>query len=202
MKTSVIAALGAGLISTLGMFAGPASAATELLDVSEQGSGISTSPTDDLATATSATTTSWGSSDTFTLLSPFSPSVTSFTLSNPVNLSVSGSANLGTNTLTVVIGGVTYTDTLTETANLFSGVEETGFLTGAGLPAGGLKSSLAISYTQTGGAGNGVSGSATFAVYSPVPEPSTWAMMMLGFAGLGYAAFRRASKDRASAVAV
>jgi hypothetical protein len=27
-----------------------------------------------------------------------------------------------------------------------------------------------------------------------VPEPSTWAMMLLGFAGLGYAAFRRARK--------
>jgi hypothetical protein len=29
-----------------------------------------------------------------------------------------------------------------------------------------------------------------------VPEPSTWAMMMLGFAGLGYAAFRRNSKGQ------
>ncbi len=28
-----------------------------------------------------------------------------------------------------------------------------------------------------------------------VPEPATWAMMTLGFAGLGYAAFRRARKD-------
>jgi len=27
-----------------------------------------------------------------------------------------------------------------------------------------------------------------------VPEPSTWAMMLLGFAGLGFAAYRRASK--------
>jgi hypothetical protein len=32
------------------------------------------------------------------------------------------------------------------------------------------------------------------------PEPSTWAMMMLGFAGLGYAAFRRSSKGRALAI--
>jgi hypothetical protein len=24
-----------------------------------------------------------------------------------------------------------------------------------------------------------------------VPEPSTWAMMLLGFAGLGYAGYRR-----------
>jgi len=29
---------------------------------------------------------------------------------------------------------------------------------------------------------------------SPVPEPSTWAMMILGFAGLGFMAYRRTSK--------
>ena len=29
-----------------------------------------------------------------------------------------------------------------------------------------------------------------------VPEPSTWAMMLLGFVGLGYAAFRRTGKAR------
>jgi hypothetical protein len=39
-----------------------------------------------------------------------------------------------------------------------------------------------------------------FSLGSGVPEPSTWAMMVLGFAGLGYAAFRRNSKVRALAV--
>jgi hypothetical protein len=33
-----------------------------------------------------------------------------------------------------------------------------------------------------------------FSLGSAIPEPSTWAMMALGFAGLGYAAFRRKSK--------
>jgi hypothetical protein len=33
-----------------------------------------------------------------------------------------------------------------------------------------------------------------------VPEPSTWAMMLLGFAGLGYVAFRRRSKGLAVAI--
>jgi PEP-CTERM motif len=35
-----------------------------------------------------------------------------------------------------------------------------------------------------------------------VPEPSTWAMMMLGFAGLGYAAFRRNSKGQTAVSAI
>jgi PEP-CTERM motif len=33
---------------------------------------------------------------------------------------------------------------------------------------------------------------------STVPEPSTWAMMLLGFAGLGYASYRRARAGRAT----
>ena len=39
-----------------------------------------------------------------------------------------------------------------------------------------------------------------FALGSAVPEPSTWAMMALGFAGLGYAAFRRNTKGRVLAI--
>ena len=30
---------------------------------------------------------------------------------------------------------------------------------------------------------------------APVPEPSTWAMLLLGFAGLGYAGFRPTGKS-------
>jgi hypothetical protein len=29
-----------------------------------------------------------------------------------------------------------------------------------------------------------------------VPEPTTWAMMLIGFAGLGYAGYRRAREPR------
>jgi hypothetical protein len=39
-----------------------------------------------------------------------------------------------------------------------------------------------------------------FALGTPVPEPATWAMMALGFAGLGYAAFRRNTKGQALAI--
>ena len=34
---------------------------------------------------------------------------------------------------------------------------------------------------------------------APVPEASTWGMMVLGFAGLGYAAVRRNARDRLGA---
>ena len=37
----------------------------------------------------------------------------------------------------------------------------------------------------------------TIGFETTVPEPSTWAMMVLGFAGLGYAATRRGKASRA-----
>ena len=41
----------------------------------------------------------------------------------------------------------------------------------------------------------GPAGSQSFAA-AAVPEPSTWAMMLLSFAGLGYAGYRRAREPR------
>ena len=35
-----------------------------------------------------------------------------------------------------------------------------------------------------------------------VPEPSTWAMMILGFAGVGFIAYRRSRKDNGLALAI
>jgi hypothetical protein len=37
---------------------------------------------------------------------------------------------------------------------------------------------------------------------SPIPEPSTWAMLVIGFMGLGYAAFRRSAKGREGTLAI
>jgi hypothetical protein len=41
----------------------------------------------------------------------------------------------------------------------------------------------------------GIGGTVTTS--SAIPEPSTWVMLALGFAGLGYAAVRRSAKDKA-----
>lgn len=39
-----------------------------------------------------------------------------------------------------------------------------------------------------------------FASTSAVPEPSTWAMMIIGFAGVGFIAYRRSRKDQCLAL--
>jgi len=46
-------------------------------------------------------------------------------------------------------------------------------------------------YVVTGTNNVNLLGVGTSVITSSVPEPSTWAMMALGFAGLGYAAFRQ-----------
>jgi uncharacterized membrane protein len=53
------------------------------------------------------------------------------------------------------------------------------------------------------GAGQVVgSGQAVGCSAGAVPEPSTWAMMLLGFAGLGFAGYRRAKRGHATLAAV
>ena len=58
---------------------------------------------------------------------------------------------------------------------------------------GSITISYSLNYLNAAGSARGFG--FNFNVDPPggtVPEPSTWAMMLLGFAGLGYAAFRRA----------
>jgi hypothetical protein len=43
-----------------------------------------------------------------------------------------------------------------------------------------------------------IEGDGVFALGGAVPEPSTWAMMLSGFASLGYAGYRRAKESRAA----
>ena len=39
--------------------------------------------------------------------------------------------------------------------------------------------------------GSGFNNPGAWTMASPVPEPTTWAMMILGFAGVGFVAYRR-----------
>jgi hypothetical protein len=60
-----------------------------------------------------------------------------------------------------------------------------------GYTGGSLSTNTGVR-SQSGAFGWGLtSGSLTEIAVTPVPEPSTWAMMLLGFAGLGYAGLRR-----------
>jgi hypothetical protein len=49
------------------------------------------------------------------------------------------------------------------------------------------------------GDGSGIKQTKQFEISGVVPEPSTWAMMIIGFAGLGYAGFRKAKSRFAAA---
>jgi hypothetical protein len=94
-----------------------------------------------------------------------------------------------------------FTETLTAVSLIDRGspnaltVELTGTVTGGSFH--GVPVTMIIDATQSGGPGNviSVSGSNSSSV---IPEPSTWVMMVLGFAGLGYAAVRRSSKNRSA----
>ena len=101
-------------------------------------------------------------------------------------------------------GGDKFTEILTTVASIDRAtrnaitVDLTGTVTDSfGIFKAGSPAEMLISATQVGGPGRSVSASLTnFA--SSVPEPSTWVMLALGFAGLGYAAVRRSAKDKAA----
>jgi hypothetical protein len=82
-----------------------------------------------------------------------------------------------------------------------------GSLADIGFPTANYTNTLSISesltgaiYTPVSGEPGFVAGSAGPVTYdltslaADVPEPSTWAMMLLGFAGIGFMAYRRKSK--------
>ena len=54
-----------------------------------------------------------------------------------------------------------------------------------------------LNIAGTAGSTAGYGGNLATAAIAAVPEPSTWAMMLLGFAGVGFMAYRRRSGNRA-----
>jgi hypothetical protein len=53
-----------------------------------------------------------------------------------------------------------------------------------------------LQFQGTGGGTAGYGGDLTTAPIAAIPEPSTWAMMILGFAGIGFMAYRRGAQFR------
>ena len=78
-----------------------------------------------------------------------------------------------------------------------------GLTTSIGPIVGSSGINAGSSFATTGGAFVLTSaGDATFtASTNAIPEPSTWAMMLIGFAGLGYAGYRRARAAHATLAA-
>jgi PEP-CTERM motif len=202
MKKSVVA-LGVALFATLGA-ASAAQAAVSVIDfgaassgaVTYTGSSLNVSTALDLSGATVAVTTV-GGDDT-----------TGITLGTPITFSpldiVYGSGDGGAIDLskTWTVGGTTYSETLSEVtitrtpANSIT-LSFTGEVTGGAFVD--TPATLILNANQARGPGEGHAVSVAFtnaAATAVVPEPSTWAMMLIGFAGLGYAVARRNAKDR------
>ncbi len=92
------------------------------------------------------------------------------------------------------VGSTTYTETLDDVTLINRGTPDAITLTMTGTVTGGVfndtPATFILNANQAGGPTSAVGLSLTNAG-STVPEPSTWAMMLIGFAGLGYAAFRQ-----------
>jgi hypothetical protein len=79
-------------------------------------------------------------------------------------------------------------------------IDLNGAAAGFAIGPGPQQERLVASDSSDGGSftGGGILGGTVTYTFTPavptVPEPSTWAMMLIGFAGLGYAAFRRKAR--------
>jgi hypothetical protein len=172
--------------------AAPSAAATIInTDFSANASGLTSSPGDDLAIATSIDVTNWVASSVPIPLGGLAPGDT-VTLTNPI-LTALGS------TIVISWDSGLFSDTTRSTGVSFVGdtldIVASGALTGPGVPTNN-HGVLDLAFTQAGGTGEAISGSGTFVdTTSAVPEPSTWAMLLLGFGMLGGVAAWRRSAD-------
>ena len=101
------------------------------------------------------------------------------------------------------IGGDVYTETLKTITDINRGTTNALTVTLVGSISDSLGTIIdapaSLIFTANQAAGPGVGHAISFSLTDTagsVPEPSTWAMLMLGFMGLGYAAFRRNAKNR------
>jgi hypothetical protein len=217
MKPSVVAALGAALIATLGVDSAVRAATIDFGvvgiggTVGNTGSDLEESTALDLDDTTlfvSGTGTGDESGlaafDTVSVFAPSPPDTNiifgsgtgTSPLSPEVVLSWTGSQGAFTETLTTVQEVARNPDSPDSI-----GVTLLGTVTGP-LGSGFVDTpvSLTLSATQDGGPGNTINVLFTNAtgVAPSIPEPSTWAMVALGFGALGYVASRRRKANLAA----
>jgi PEP-CTERM motif len=192
----VVPALAAAFIATVGVSSAAQAARIDFSFVA-LGNGVSASPTplqdatslnlDDasiLVSATLAGDVSGLSPGDAVSISPTDIDFAAVSATDPVIKSWTGTNGSFTETLTTV-SSVDRTSPNAITWDL------TGTVTGGAFH--NVPVSMIIDATQSGGPGSVISVSGSNS--SVVPEPSTWVMMLLGFAGLGYAAARRSAKN-------
>jgi hypothetical protein len=205
MKTAlckiVVPALAAAVIATLGASSAAQAARIDFAFVA-LGSGISADP-EPLQDATSlnldgsvisVSGTGAGDASGLAAGNTFSVSPTDIifgavSASDPVTKSWTGTFGAFTETLTTV----TSVDRTSPNAVTW---DLTGTVTGGGFH--NTPVSMIIDATQSGGPGNVISVSGSNSS-SAIPEASTWVMMALGFAGLGFLGYRKTRRDNALA---
>lgn len=150
---------------------------------------VVSTPPDDLIAASLISATSWTAE---TVQIPLGGLATGdlVTLTNPIHLATGSTVSIswdgGTFHDITTIGSISSSsDALTLDAH--------GELFGPGV--GKNTSNLQLAWTQAGGTGFAISGSGSYTATSVVPEPSTWALMGVGFAFIGWAAVRRSRKE-------
>jgi hypothetical protein len=180
--------LGAALFAIL---TAPAAAGiVTVTDFTADAAGVTANPSSDLATATSVGVTTWTIAAVVDPLGGLSNGST-LTMTNPLSTAIGGF-------ITISWDGGLFHDTTQTSGVSFVGDEldlsGSGTLFGPGVPTG-TKGVLDLAFTQAGGAGDLISGSGSFTASTPIPEASTWAMLLIGAGVLAMFASRSRRRD-------
>lgn len=92
-------------------------------------------------------------------------------------------------------GDVFYSNAALNTDGGFHHVYATPYSGGGGIPAGTF-----LAFEDINGGGDRDYNDTSFVIRSGVPEISTWAMMLIGFASMGFVAYRRVRRNRSALV--